>query len=781
MRSPLPFARRVARGLERRLLPPVVSVVIPFYNVQEYLGDCITSLLRQNFARFELILVDDGSTDQSHVIAERLARSDRRVKLVTQQNSGPGAARNTGVARARGTYLSFVDSDDRLPPDALRLLVEAARRDRADVVVGAIRRFNSTRTWVPRWVKGVHSEPRRNVTLADFPELLRNNYPVGKVYRRDFWQAQDLPFREGSIYEDQPLIAQMLSRAKTITVLTDIVYDYRAREDRSSVSQRPEDIADLRDRVLAWRLSLEALQAESPREVIDGWYDTIYNTHLHWYLNNPSIADADYWHTLQESFEHLAKSEPPHVMERLSPEKRIAVELLRADRQDALVAFREAGGYDIERFPTTSSSSGLQHHLPIPPGFPALPPETFVSRPSQLELRQEVTGGRWIEGPAGLQLELTGFARIVNLDSSEPADVQFAATHRATGKTFEASVEPVTEAGGAAGGRPGYRAVLPLDALPHAGRTSTWDLAVRVTCGDLQVTEPLRSLSARSGFIEAPSHRVGAGQIIRLASNANRHVPLRLVLSEPRIIADTVALHDRTLHVAFRTTTGLRPARLTLTAAGGRRVSARVKGAGDGWQANVRLPEPAPGDGGLRVPWTVRAEDRIGRAHALTWTNTTGQETDVAVQNLLATGSMAADLVVEEFPQGYILLTAVAPEAGGKLKAAGTVFAPSGSHAIQLDAGPTNAGITAQTTHHGNHIVTNFLADASRITEEVTVTVTGTAQDADGGSRTLPVVVAHTALPSLPAPVPASPITGERGKERTLRLRLTPAPEGTPA
>lgn len=778
MRSPLPTALRVVRGLRRRLLPPVVSVVVPFYNVQEYFGDCVSSLLRQSLGAIEVILVDDGSTDGSHAIAQAFAAADRRVRLVTQRNSGPGAARNTGVARARGTYLSFADSDDRLPPDALKRLVDAARRDGSDIAVGAIRRFNSTRTWVPRWVKGVHSVTQRGIALTDFPEVLRNNYPVGKVFRRTFWESQQLPFREGAIYEDQPLIAQMFNRAARITVLTDIVYDYRAREDRSSVSQRPEDLSDLSDRALAWRLSLEALRAEAPGAVVEGWYDTVYNTHLHWYLNNESVADPDYWRILRDTFDLLAATEPVGVMERLSPEKRVAISLLRADRQDELVAFRNAGGYEGEDFPTTSTAHGLVHDLPVPADvLSVLPPETLLSRPSQLELRQEVTGGRWLEATDGLALELTGYARIVHLDPGEPADIRLSATHSQTGVTIDVE----TSSADAESGASAYRAVVPIEHLRHIAQTGSWELAIHVQSGDVGVSEPLRSLSARAGFIDASAHVLGRQHVVRLESNPNRHVPLRLVIAEPRVMADSVELSGRTLRVAFRAGAGTRPAHLTLRAPGRPRVSTRLVRAEDSWQGHATPPIASPTEDHSRVAWTVRVEDRIGRALPLTWTDSTGRHVDVGEGALLATGGTGGDLLLEEFPRGYILLTALAADEGGRLRATGRVSGASGLVDLRLEAEGVGDHIISETTHHGNDILTGFLAVSSGTTEGVTVTVTGVAHGADGRRLTLPVVVSHSVLTSLPMRVSHSPLVAERGKERTLRLRLIPAPEGTPA
>lgn len=111
-----------------------VSIIVPVYQVEKYLRQCIDSILAQTFTDFELILVDDGSKDQSGEICDEYAAKERRICVIHQANQGPGAARNHGVAAACGTYILFLDSDDMLDGnDALRILVDCAEDGRAHV------------------------------------------------------------------------------------------------------------------------------------------------------------------------------------------------------------------------------------------------------------------------------------------------------------------------------------------------------------------------------------------------------------------------------------------------------------------------------------------------------------------------------------------------------------------------------------------------------------------------------------------------------------------------
>src|SRR5262245_42734662 len=107
---------------------PLISVIVPIFNVEAYLADCLESVAQQSLRDLEVVMVDDGSTDSSPLIAEEFARLDPRFRLVRQPNGGLGNARNNGVAQSRGEFFTFLDSDDVLPRGALAVLHESLRR-----------------------------------------------------------------------------------------------------------------------------------------------------------------------------------------------------------------------------------------------------------------------------------------------------------------------------------------------------------------------------------------------------------------------------------------------------------------------------------------------------------------------------------------------------------------------------------------------------------------------------------------------------------------------------
>ena len=118
-----------------------VSIIVPVYNAEIYLDECISSILEQDYDNFELILVNDGSVDNSEKICRRYAEKDRRVCYIAQKNSGVSAARNAGLRAISGEYVCFVDSDDKLPRQALTRLISSIEEEKSDLVIGSYKKM----------------------------------------------------------------------------------------------------------------------------------------------------------------------------------------------------------------------------------------------------------------------------------------------------------------------------------------------------------------------------------------------------------------------------------------------------------------------------------------------------------------------------------------------------------------------------------------------------------------------------------------------------------------
>ena len=205
---------------------PLVSVIVAVYNVGPYLQECLDSVAAQTYRELEIIVIDDGSSDASPGICDDFAQRDRRVAVVHQRNQGPSAARNVGLDRARGAFISFVDSDDVLARDFVAELVSDALAHDADLVVTGFVAFAEA---APDFVVG------DDITLlrgpSDVESLVTGQPPrwagPTKLYRAHLFS--DLRFHEGVLYEDLELAPRLLPRLRVAVVRDDRLYGYRQR------------------------------------------------------------------------------------------------------------------------------------------------------------------------------------------------------------------------------------------------------------------------------------------------------------------------------------------------------------------------------------------------------------------------------------------------------------------------------------------------------------------------------------------------------------------------
>jgi CDP-glycerol glycerophosphotransferase len=233
-------------------MAPLVSVVVPVYNVSAYLEECLDSILAQTWNNLEVIVIDDGSTDDSPAIAARYAERDPRVRLVSQPNGGLGHARNVGVGHARGEFLCFVDSDDVVPFRAYELMHAALAKSGSDFATGNFRRLTSRGTRAAKYVGTTYSKQRLRTHIRDHRDLVVDRTAGNKLFRRTFWDKHEFHFAEGVQYEDQYVTLPAHFLAESVDVVSSPIYFWRIREQGElSISQRREEPVAIRDRLTA--------------------------------------------------------------------------------------------------------------------------------------------------------------------------------------------------------------------------------------------------------------------------------------------------------------------------------------------------------------------------------------------------------------------------------------------------------------------------------------------------------------------------------------------------
>ncbi|PAU70240.1 glycosyltransferase [Bifidobacterium italicum] len=224
---------------------PAVSVVIPIYNQQEYIGECLESLLRQTFTDFEVLAVDDGSTDKTADIITQFANRDPRVRLIGQPNGGVSSARNTGLTHARGAWICFIDPDDYVADGYLRTLYDVCEgtKDTPDIVMSTCIACDGEHKARQRFFPESFTASTREEKQPLFHQLLDGSYlqskgfvtaigvPWGKLYRHAFITGNGLRFDpQLSRMEDNLFNIQAFHAARRIVYLDYAGYYYRVSD-----------------------------------------------------------------------------------------------------------------------------------------------------------------------------------------------------------------------------------------------------------------------------------------------------------------------------------------------------------------------------------------------------------------------------------------------------------------------------------------------------------------------------------------------------------------------
>lgn len=209
-----------------------ISVIIPVYNAEEYLDRCLNSILSQDFSSYEVVLVDDGSTDSSPLICDRYSSTDARFRTIHKMNGGVSSARNAGINVAKGEYLMFVDSDDSLPDGAMKTLYASAS-GRADFVLGGFDVIADDVRYLTRIPSGIFFEEDALASFFD-RNVVRNgvylNSPWAKLFARRIIVNERLLFDESLSYgEDMIFVNTFLLYACRIAVAREPVYNYYVR------------------------------------------------------------------------------------------------------------------------------------------------------------------------------------------------------------------------------------------------------------------------------------------------------------------------------------------------------------------------------------------------------------------------------------------------------------------------------------------------------------------------------------------------------------------------
>ena len=218
-----------------------ISVIVPVYNAEQYLEKCIRSIIEQTYSNLEIILVDDGSTDESGILCDEFADRDMRIRVIHQKNGGQNAARRTGVKMATGEYVTFVDADDYIDLNAYEGLIQRMETNNTDIVA-----FGMQEEYLGHTVHKKNHYPNQTYNYGEmkrilFPTMLSNGFffdfgilpnLVCKLVKRSLWENSCIEADESITFgEDADLTFQLLVNAQSVQVIDYAPYHYVRRND----------------------------------------------------------------------------------------------------------------------------------------------------------------------------------------------------------------------------------------------------------------------------------------------------------------------------------------------------------------------------------------------------------------------------------------------------------------------------------------------------------------------------------------------------------------------
>ncbi|MFI6153488.1 CDP-glycerol glycerophosphotransferase family protein [Kitasatospora sp. NPDC051170] len=392
-------------------MAPRLSIVVPIYNVERYLVECLDSIAAQTFTDFECVMVDDGSKDGSAALAEAYAAKDSRFRLVRQVNKGLGAARNTGIRHIDpdSQFLCFVDSDDSMPPSAYELMINTLDETGSDFCTGNVLRFRA----VGYYQSGGHLKPfketRLKTHITEIPALVTDRTAWNKMYRRSFFDAADILYPEGILYEDAPVSVPHHYLAASVDVLSEPIYHWREREvGEMSITQMRTNPKGLVDRVASVELVRAWLRNRTePRfaEYLRSYDENTLVEEIPMFFWSVVDGDKEYRDAYLQNVSRLLRAIGPEQVRKLRAPLRLKYHLTLQGRIDELV---EQIRYEGESGGGVQARGLLRPYADYPflRGGRRSVPAGVLKLDNSLVMRSRLYGSAWVGG----KLELTGHA-----------------------------------------------------------------------------------------------------------------------------------------------------------------------------------------------------------------------------------------------------------------------------------------------------------------------------------------------------------------------------------
>lgn len=248
---------------------PLVSIVVPIYNMGDKIESCMKSILRQDYHNYEVILVDDGSQDNSLEVCHKIAASSPIVKVVHTENRGSGPARNSGIEMAKGRYIYFPDADDYIEPNTITILVKAIQENNSDLVVFGFKNVNTAglTTSIKQYADLFRDGSEIRTDYADYMTTYSKygiqGAPWNKFFDLDIIKRNEVRFPSLRRHQDEGFIGRYMCYVKRVHFIKDVLYTYYTNDLLLEWKKYPVDYIDAviglnevrKETILTWNLS----------------------------------------------------------------------------------------------------------------------------------------------------------------------------------------------------------------------------------------------------------------------------------------------------------------------------------------------------------------------------------------------------------------------------------------------------------------------------------------------------------------------------------------------
>ena len=297
---------------------PKISVIIPVYNAEKYISQCLDSIINQTFKDIEIICIDDGSSDESWKILRMYANKDNRVKIFTKKNGGAGSARNVGLNKARGEFINFIDSDDWINLNTLEICYNKTKQDQLDMLMFLLINYDdSTGEWYETEYYNISCIPSKfdgvifnynDVSDAIFHIAVS---PCNKLIKKNLFDKLNYRFHEGVMFEDNPFFFKLFLNSERVSIIREHLYYRRRRED----SVMANNGLKLKDNMA---MTTEVVNVFRDEELLEKYKRSLTNFKLFnirtYYRNIDTKYKDSFFEEMKRDFKHIDSQEDLSVL-----------------------------------------------------------------------------------------------------------------------------------------------------------------------------------------------------------------------------------------------------------------------------------------------------------------------------------------------------------------------------------------------------------------------------------------------------------------------------------